>query len=85
MRFDRTLISAAAGLWLLAAGTLTPAHGQQACWPILFVKQPRLSDTMINLKRYWFATLEVNSSSCIDSAGIFDLRTTRSKRTRETS
>lgn len=55
------------------------AAEQKTCWPILSVKQPRLSDTMINMKRYWSAMLEVNAASCVESAGTFDLRLTRSK------
>lgn len=66
------------GAWGLA-GSASPTDAQQVCWPILSVKQPRLSDTMINMKRYWSATLEVNAVSCIESAGTFDLHIMRSK------
>jgi hypothetical protein len=75
----RAVLPAIAGLWLLAVASPTSTYGQQTCWPTLFVKQPRLSDSMINLKRYWFASLEVDASSCVESSGAFDLRTTRTK------
>lgn len=79
MKCNREPLWVGASLWLLAAGAVAPAYGQQTCWPILSVKQPRLSDTMINLKRYWSASLEVNASSCIESSGTFELRVSRSK------
>ena len=63
----------------LACSIAMPAAAQQVCRPILSVKQPRLSDAMINLKRYWSATLEVNAAFCIELAGTFDLRTVRTK------
>jgi hypothetical protein len=79
MNTFRILLSAITVLCLIAMEARAPAHGQQACWPILQVSQPRLSDTMINLKRYWFATLEVNANSCVESSGSFELSTTRAR------
>lgn len=72
------LICFIAGAWVVLAGSVPASAERGACWPILSVKQPRLSDTMINLKRYWSATLEVNATVCVESAGTFDLRTRRS-------
>ena len=78
MSINRRLMVGLVTAWCLASPA--PATAQpQACWPLLSVKQPRLSDAMINLKRYWSATLEVNAAFCIELAGTFDLRTVRTK------
>lgn len=78
MSISQQLMVCLVTAWCLASPAPAAAQ-QQACWPIISVKQPRLSDTMINLKRYWSATLEVNAAFCIESAGTVDLRTVRTK------
>ena len=62
---------------ILAAVLLVFAQGDQAvaqtvCKPTLAVKDVRFSE-MVNLKRFWTATGEVDASRCATSSGLFSV------------
>jgi hypothetical protein len=61
-----------AALCLLLHG----AKAQPVCKPVLTVKQVRFSE-MVELKRFWTATLDVDASRCATTSGQFAIRFVR--------
>lgn len=60
---------------LATAGVLlwaTPLAASPACQPSLTVKEANFS-TVINLRRYWSATVLVDASQCAKRTGLFAL------------
>ena len=62
--------------WILAAALLVLSQATQAaelaCKPVLMVKNVGFSE-VINLKRFWTATVDVDASRCAASSGLFAL------------
>ena len=63
--------------WILAAALrvfsqATQAAAEPACKPVLVVKDVGFSE-VINLKRFWTATVDVDASRCAASSGLFAL------------
>jgi len=59
-----------AALLVFSQGTLAAA--EPVCKPVLMVKDVGFSE-MINLKRFWTATVDVDASRCATSSGLFAL------------
>jgi len=55
-----------------------PAYGQAICRPQLAIKDVRFSQ-MVGVKRYWWASIEVDSSRCVESSGRFEMKFVRLK------
>jgi hypothetical protein len=65
-----------APLFLLSAATQSVA--QQACKPVLEIKETRLSAMKpLTLERRWVAELSVDASQCASQAGRFQIGFTR--------
>ena len=64
----------ACSLLVLAA----PAIGQPLCKPELVIKDVRFSQ-MVGVKRYWWATIEVDAAKCVEYSGRFQIDFVRAK------
>ena len=56
----------------------TAASSQPICRPQLAVKDARLSQ-MVGSKRYWWAGIEVDASTCVETSGRFEIWFSRIK------
>ena len=62
------LLALALAFWALPSAAIA----QPLCKPKIAISNPRFSE-VVNLRRFWSATLRIDASACTSSSGLFAL------------